>query len=128
LADLETNRNGVKSNNCFSELRFFDLICSQPPDLMHDFLEGTLVYNLKCLLEDLEMFVAHYPSKNITAKQHFMTHYGNAIRQFGPPYSYSTMRFRHQRVQLFYLMSPNYVVDSIIGSHSNDTDVEVVEA
>jgi len=25
-------------------------------------------------------------------------------------------------------MSPNYVVDSIIGSHSNDTDVEVVEA
>ncbi len=260
FADLETNGNGVKSNNCFKELRFFHLIGSQPPDLMHDFLEGALLYNFKCLLEYLlerkilsvehifkrfqkfeygrndsqnkvpctlfnkknfkvsnlkmsasamwtlirvfplmfglllkeddrflhfcflieifrklngrffteeritnieheimsylEMFVQLYPTKNITAKQHFIIHYGHAIRQFGPPFTYSTMRyeskhsffkeiyhmtknrknlsktlaFKHQRLQLFYLMSPNYVIDSIIGSRRSDNDLEVIEA
>ncbi len=259
VADLQNNSNGVKSNNCFRDLQYFSLIGSQPPDLMHDFLEGTLVYNFKCLIEDLlankiliidrihsklkefvygkndrenkvpvtlfrkknfktdclkmsasamwtlirifpllfglalksnekylhfcnlieifrklnghsfteeqiivieneiktylEKFALLYPNRNITAKQHFMIHYGFSIREFGPPYSYSTMRYeskhsyfkelyhstknrknltktlsyKHQRLQLFYLMSQNYVVDSVLGSNSADYDLDIVE-
>ncbi|CAF0996417.1 unnamed protein product [Brachionus calyciflorus] len=82
----------------------------------------------------LKQFKILYPHQNITPKQHFLIHYGRAIRTFGPPKTYSTMRFeakhsyfkrvnqathnhinltyslamRHQRLQLYHLSSINY--------------------
>lgn len=78
---------------------------------------------------------------SIIPKQHFMIHYPNAIREFGPPSTYSTMRFeskhsyfkrlsneihnkrnityslskRHQMLQLFFLNSPNLSNDVEFG-------------
>lgn len=33
--------NGVKSKNCFETLKHFSVVNGFPPDIMHDFLEGT---------------------------------------------------------------------------------------
>jgi hypothetical protein len=83
-----------------------------------------------------------YPSFSIKPKQHFLIHYPNAIRNFGPPRSYSTMRFeskhsyfkaayksihnqinvckslsnRHQLLQVYHLLCSKYFVDFEFGS------------
>ncbi|CAF0824860.1 unnamed protein product [Brachionus calyciflorus] len=41
----------------------------------------------------LTKFRELYPEKNIKPKQHFLVHYPESIRNFGPPITYSTMRF-----------------------------------
>ena len=40
-------------SNCFERLSFFNVINGFPPDLMHDYLEGTLVYNFGFLMNRL---------------------------------------------------------------------------
>lgn len=45
--------NGVKSDNCFGELESFNVIDGFPPDLMHDFLEGVLVYQFGFMMNSL---------------------------------------------------------------------------
>ena len=85
----------------------------------------------------LQEFKIIYPNEHFTPKQHFLIHYPSAIRLYGPPKFYSTMRFeskhsyfkhviqathnrinllkslaeRHQRLQVFHLTSPNYFMD-----------------
>ena len=93
----------------------------------------------------LNQFKTLFPGEPLTAKFHFMIHYGRSIREFGPVVQYSTMRFeskhshfkqidravhnqinltksittKHQELQLFYLSSQNYFNSSEYGS--NDT-------
>lgn len=50
---LELPQNGVKIDNCFNELLYFNIIDGFPPDLMHDFLEGVLVYNFGFMMNHL---------------------------------------------------------------------------
>jgi hypothetical protein len=45
---------GIKSDNCFSRLKDFHIIESLPPDLMHDFLEGSLMKCFGCLMVSLK--------------------------------------------------------------------------
>lgn len=40
-----TNEKGVKSSYIFQNLKFYDIITGQPPDIMHDMLEGTIPLN-----------------------------------------------------------------------------------
>jgi hypothetical protein len=90
-----------------------------------------------------------YPNKNVTAKQHFLVHYGRAIRRFGPPKGYSTIRFeskysflkninnktknrinltrklaeKHQISQFYHLRSVNFLLDvQFSKSVTSDTD------
>jgi len=119
----------------------------------HSFSEEKIVSIENEIKTYLERFALLYPNRNLSTKQHFMVHYGSSIRQFGPPFSYSTMRYeskhsyfkqlynftknrknltktlsyKHQRLQLFYLMSENYLVDSVLGSNSNENDLDIVE-
>lgn len=44
----------MKADNCFKDLLYFNAIDGCPPDLMHDFLEGVLVYNLGHLMNYLD--------------------------------------------------------------------------
>jgi hypothetical protein len=97
----------------------------------------------------LEEFMMLYPTLNLTPKMHFMIHYGRAIREFGPPKHYSSMRFeskhsyfkkinrmahnqinvtktlayRHQLLQLYHFSSSNLVLDVEYGplSKPNET-------
>lgn len=46
--------NGWKETNAFQDLAHFSVIDGFPPDIMHDFLEGTLVYNMGLLLNELK--------------------------------------------------------------------------
>lgn len=45
---------GVKTDSPFNSLQYFKIIESQPPDIMHDFLEGVFVYNFKCMMLKLK--------------------------------------------------------------------------
>ncbi|CAF0827652.1 unnamed protein product [Brachionus calyciflorus] len=91
----------------------------------------TLKYEIFFYLSEYKI---HYSEKNFKPKHHFITHYPNAIKRFGPPKDYSTMRFEskhsyfkrvnhatrnhlnltkslsygHQNLQLFHLLSENY--------------------
>lgn len=103
--------------------------------LMSDKYNEELIVKIENKIEKhLENYKLYYPDKTIIAKQHFMVHYGRAIRTFGPPNTYSTMRFeskhsyfkrvydsthnninitlslatRHQYLQVYYLSSDNY--------------------
>ena len=90
----------------------------------------------------LTKFKQLYPTEKLMPKYHFMIHYGWAIRTIGPPILYSTMRFeskhsffktadnaihnhinltkslayKHQDLQLYYLISPNYYTSMTIGT------------
>ena len=94
----------------------------------------------------IELFLKEYkriyPSNNITAKHHFMVHYGRSIRTYGPPCQYSTMRFelkhgrfrqyeraihnhinlgkslavKHQDSQVYHLTSQNYFSTNDFGT------------
>lgn len=90
----------------------------------------------------LSEFKSLYPNEPIRAKFHFMVHYGEAIRNFGPPLHYSTMRFeskhsqfkaqdraihnhvnltkslatKHQDLQVYNLSAANYFNSNIFGS------------
>jgi hypothetical protein len=85
----------------------------------------------------LTEFKMHYPDVPLKPKHHFLTHYPNLIRKFGPPRAYCTIRFeskhsyfksveqatnnhrnlyyslaqRHQGLQLYHLLSPNYFIE-----------------
>lgn len=243
--------NGVKNNNCFRDLNYFNVIDGLPPDLMHDMLEGVLPKNVSLLLkhlietnvysidelnknirefkygridkrnqipnnfftpnstssvklsathmwtlirilpliigqrfkddpnykhftllieifrilnadsfneayildlenkifEYLSEFKILYPNVSVTAKMHFLVHYGRCVRKFGPPKNYSTMRFeakhgyfkdvheathntvnltyslskRHQFLQLYHLLSNDFFgLDLEFGSKLKD--------
>lgn len=45
--------NGVKTGSCFSRLNSFHVIGGFPPDLLHDFLEGSLVYGFGLMMNNL---------------------------------------------------------------------------
>ena len=90
----------------------------------------------------LNEFKRLYENVPISAKMHFLVHYPRCIRMFGPPLSYSTMRWdskhsyfkrvhhqnhnhinlpvslaeRHQECQLFHLLSEKYFLDYEFGS------------
>jgi hypothetical protein len=87
-------------------------------------------------------FIERYPKQRITAKLHFMSHYGRAIRNFGSPLSYMSLRFeskhgyfkrvnnavhnyinmtksmadRHQSLQVFHLMQETLFKGLTLGS------------
>jgi len=95
-----------------------------------------------------------YPNENMNPKQHFLIHYPSAILLYGPPKFYSTMRFeskhsyfknvhhathnhinllyslaaRHQNLQVYHLLSPDYFVDLERGSRQfiNATSFEFI--
>lgn len=46
--------HGVKkTTTCFDSLKYFQLVRGLPPDVMHDYLEGTLPANFKLLMREL---------------------------------------------------------------------------
>ncbi|CAF1050796.1 unnamed protein product [Brachionus calyciflorus] len=53
LDDVIKQKNGVKKSNCFEELEHFNVINGLPPDSMHNFLEGVLVYDFGLLMNYL---------------------------------------------------------------------------
>ena len=99
----------------------------------------------------LKEFKALYPLEPLTYKMHMMVHYPRAIRMFGPPLTYSTIRFdskhsffkrvhhqnhnhvnlnsslvkRHQELQLYHLLTDNYFLDHEFGSeHTVNTQIK----
>jgi hypothetical protein len=52
------NINGVRRSNAFVKLTHFNMLEGFPPDIMHDFLEGTLVYNFGLIMK-------HFKSESI---------------------------------------------------------------
>jgi hypothetical protein len=102
--------------------------------LQDEFDEDAILYLEEKTNSYLSEFKQIYPHTNITAKQHFLVHYGGNIRKFGPLKHISTMRFeskhsffkrvakainnnrnvtysltkRHQLNQYFYLSSAFY--------------------
>jgi hypothetical protein len=110
---------------------------------------------LKELADSIEIFLTEfkilYPDVSITYKMHMMPHYPRAIRMFGPPLSYSTMRFdskhsffkrvhnhnhnhvnllsslakRHQELQLYHIITDDYFLDHEFGSeHKVNTQIK----
>jgi len=114
----------------------------------HTFTEVKIQAIEKKVAAYLSQFKILYPNESISAKFHFMVHYGRAIREYGPPRQYSTMRFeskhatfkrfvaaihnhknftktlseKHQHLQLFHLLSPNYFSSNIFGSRETKID------
>jgi hypothetical protein len=97
---------------------------------------------IKFYLEDYKIC---YANKKLMPKHHFLTHYPSAIRNFGPPKQYSTLRFeskhsffkrvdkatfnrkniakslafRHQQLQVYHLLCENYFCDIEFGTYHN---------
>ena len=114
----------------------------------HTFTEVKIQAIEKKVAAYLTQFKKLYPEKSIPAKFHFMVHYGRAIREYGPPRQYSTLRLeskhstfkryvaalhnhknftkslseKHQHLQLFHLLSPNYFSSNIFGSRETQKD------
>ena len=105
--------------------------------------DENLIEELKIKIHNyLTNFKKLYPTFKIKPKQHFLIHYPNAIRHFGPPRLFSTMRFeskhsyfktafksihnqinvckslaqRHQLLQVYHLLCSSYFVDFEFGS------------
>ncbi|CAF0735073.1 unnamed protein product [Brachionus calyciflorus] len=49
---------GIKTNCCLNDLQYFNILNGQPPDIMHDFLEGVLCLNLGLLMDSIRRFVS----------------------------------------------------------------------
>ncbi len=99
-------------------------------------------------LQDLKIL---YPDKTLTAKHHFLIHYGGAIRSYGPPILYLTMRFeakhsffkkvyivthnsknvtkslveRNQENQLYFLESCSYIKHTKYGATSINEEIKI---
>lgn len=109
--------------------------------LQADKFDEEEIINIETKIENyLIEFKVLYLNEKITYKFHVMIHYGRAIRLFGPPKFYSTMRFeskhsyfksvqdathnhvnvtkslshRHQNMQVYHLSSPYYYPPDLI--------------
>ncbi|CAF0799181.1 unnamed protein product [Brachionus calyciflorus] len=51
--DLTEKQNGIKTKCAFNQLSYFHCINGLPPDIMHNFLEGVLVYEFGLLMNYL---------------------------------------------------------------------------
>jgi hypothetical protein len=60
----DENINGVRRSNAFVKLTHFNILEGFPPDIMHDFLEGTLVYNFGLIMN-------HFKSESIISLAQF---------------------------------------------------------
>ena len=115
------------------------------------FCEESIIIIEEKIFTYLNQFKTLYPGEPLTAKFHFMIHYGRSIREFGPVVQYSTMRFeskhshfkqidravhnqinltksittKHQELQLFYLSSQNYFNSSEYGSNGTVSPVNL---
>ncbi|CAF1059412.1 unnamed protein product, partial [Brachionus calyciflorus] len=49
---------GIKANCCLNDLQYFKIFNGQPPDIMHDFLEGVLCLNFGLLNDSIRRFVS----------------------------------------------------------------------
>ena len=45
--------SGLRESSCFNQLQYFHVTEGLPPDIMHDFLEGSLQHELKLLIQTL---------------------------------------------------------------------------
>jgi hypothetical protein len=62
--------------------------------VLQDEFDENSIESIELLVHEyLSEFKRLYPDNNITAKQHFLIHYGSNIRKFGPTRHVSTMRF-----------------------------------
>jgi len=133
---------GEKLKNDSKFLHFVQLV--EIVCLLHDDeFDEMKINNLTMKIDKyLQEFKINYPVEKFTPKQHFLIHYPSAIRQFGPPKFYSTMRFeakhsyfkhvisathnrvnllkslamRHQKLQVYHLSSQDFFVDIEYGS------------
>jgi hypothetical protein len=110
--------------------------------LKQEFSEQNIQYLEDFISEYLEEFNDLYKDKDITAKQHFLVHYGRIIRTFGPLRSLWAMRFEskhsyfkqvvnsmknfknityslsqsHQYLQVHYLLQPEFIDQNSMGT------------
>lgn len=164
--DLFTEKSSYKisATHMWLLLRVFPLMCGEKLkddvkykhfiELLHIFrdlndesYDENKIKKLELDIENyLKNFKKHYPTNRIIPKQHFLIHYPSTIRKFGPPRSYSTIRFeakhsyfkqvnnathnhinllkslayRHQYLQVYHLSSSSYFKPNELGSCNLD--------
>jgi hypothetical protein len=166
------NKSGcfrMSASKCWTLLRIFPLIFGET--LIHNsyylnfirlnqlnrlLLQDEFDQNSILLIEEkvyeyLSEFKELYPETNLTAKQHFLIHYGGNIRKFGPLRHISTMRFeskhcffkkvakainnnrnvthsmsyRHQLNQYFHFTSAFYFNLPVFGKCTSPTEAQI---
>ena len=132
----------LKNNSYF--LNFLEII-EIFKSLNNDEFDDIKLENLAASINNYLTEFKRLYKLNIIAKQHFLIHYPNIIKKFGPPLYYNTMRFeakhsyfksvhqsvhnhinlnlslvsRHQNLQVYHLLCPNYFVDFELGTQHN---------
>jgi hypothetical protein len=117
-------------------------------DVYNEDIINEVEFKINDFLTELKQL---YKDKSITPKFHFLVHYPRCIKLFGPPRNYSCMRFdskhqvfkrciealnnrinllkscaeRHEAMQLYHLLCPNYFIDLITGvTHNIDSIIK----
>lgn len=79
--------------------------------IMGPSLSLSATYVLKSLIRDHhQLFLQLFPDRNLTPKQHFLTHYPRSLRFLGPLNQYTSMRFegKHKTFKKFANLSCNF--------------------
>ena len=144
---------GEELRNDIRFMHYIKLVKLLRLTLQDIFDEQHIIELENCVFDYLSEFRILYPDKNLTAKHHFLVHYGRNIRLFGPLKQLWCMRYeskhsyfkqvgnsihnyinityslanRHQYSQVHYLMQQNYFHVPEYGPVDNLENEEVLK-